>query len=510
MQKFYMPSDVREADSIAAERLGVPSVVLMENAARAAADAALSMSGGRGPFAVLAGHGNNGGDGFAAARHLMLRGHGVTVIKTAADDKYKGDAAVNLGVIRKLECAELVIKDASRLDDGEISAILGGAAVIVDALLGTGASGAPRGEIARLIRLTDGYENILSLDIPSGADPDEGGCAVPCVRASATVTFLAPKKGMAFSPALEACGKITTADIGVPAALVLPENPALTIYCEKDIRGMLPPVMRSIHKTERGSLLICAGSAAYRGAPLLAALGALRAGAGLVYLAVPDFIASEVSAALPEAVILPLPTDGGAVDAAAAAPMIAEWMPKCGAAAIGPGMGRGEEAGALFSWFWENWRAPLLIDADMLYFFARELDGLEERDDALLTPHGGEAARILGLSAAEVEASREASARLLTRKAGFALLKGRNTLIASASGELRMIGAGSPALAVPGSGDVLSGVIGALMASGLPVMDAAAAGALAHGAAGERLEERNGLRGTLAREIADEITQILR
>ena len=129
--------------------------------------------------------------------------------------------------------------------------------------------------------------------------------------------------------------------------------------------------------------------------------------------------------------------------------MIAEWMPRCGAAAIGPGMGRGEEAGELFSWFWNNWRAPLLIDADMLYFFARNLDELKERDNVLLTPHGGEAARILGVSAAEVGASREKSARALTRKAGQALLKGRNTLIASSSGELRMIAAGSPALAVP-------------------------------------------------------------
>ena len=191
-----------------------------------------------------------------------------------------------------------------------------------------------------------------------------------------------------------------------------------------------------------------------------------------------------------QAVILPLPACGGAVTAEKAEAMIAEWMPRCGAAAIGPGMGRGEEAGELFSWFWNNWRAPLLVDADMLYFFARDLDALEERDNVLLTPHGGEAARILGVSAAEVGASREKSARALTKKAGYALLKGRNTLIASSSGELRMIAAGSSALAVPGSGDVLSGVAGALMASGLSVMDAATAAALAHGAAGERLAER--------------------
>ena len=505
-----MPSDVRAADGTAAERYKVPSVVLMENAARAAADAAEAMARGDGPFVILAGHGNNGGDGFAAARHLILRGRRVTVLKTAEDGRYKNDAAVNLRIIRELEGAELRIADSSSLDDREVKELLGGAAVVLDALLGTGTTGAPRGEAGRLITLSARCENILALDIPSGIDPEDGACYEPCVRAAATVTFLAPKKGMAFSPALEACGRIITAAIGVPASKVLPQTPALSLYCEEDIKNMLPPLSRSIHKTERGSLLICAGSAAYRGAPLLAALGALRAGAGLVYLAVPEFMASEISAALPEAVILPLPARGGAVAAEEAEALIAEWMPRCGAAAIGPGVGRGEEAGALFSWFWNNWRAPLLIDADMLYFFARDLGKLEERADVLLTPHGGEAARILGVSAAEVGASREKSARALTKKAGYALLKGRNTLIASSSGELRMIAAGSPALAVPGSGDVLSGVAGALMASGLSVMDAATAAALAHGAAGERLEKKNGVRGTLAREIADEIPQLLR
>ena len=282
-----MPSDVRAADGTAAERYKVPSVVLMENAARAAADAAEAMARGDGQFVILAGHGNNGGDGFAAARHLMLRGHCVTVLKTAEDDRYKNDAAVNLRIIRELEGAELRIADSPSLDDREVKELLGGAAVVLDALLGTGTTGAPRGEAGRLIKLSAGCENILALDIPSGIDPESGACYEPCVHAAATVTFLAPKKGMAFSPALEACGRIITADIGVLASKVLPQTPALSLYCEEDIKNMLPSLSRSIHKTERGSLLICAGSAAYRGAPLLAALGALRAGAGLVYHAVP-------------------------------------------------------------------------------------------------------------------------------------------------------------------------------------------------------------------------------
>ncbi len=504
-----MPSDVRSADMLAAERYMMPSIVLMENAGRAAADAAESLARGDGLFLILAGHGNNGGDGFAAARHLMLRGHDVVVIKTASDESYKGDAAANLKIIRALEGAALKIADSRSLADGEIALLCEKAAVAADALLGTGTTGAPRGEAARLIKLSSRMSNILAIDIPSGIDPESGECFEPCVRAAATVTLLAPKKGMAFSPALEACGKITTADIGVPAANVLPERPALSLCDESDIKKILPPVPGAIHKNARGSLLICAGSAAYRGAPLLAALGALRAGAGLVYLAVPDFMASEISASLPEAVILPLPSRCGAVVAGEAEKMIAEWAPKCRAAAIGPGMGRVEEAGALFEWFWENWREPLLIDADMLYFFAAARERLESRGDVLLTPHAGEAARILGVSPSQINASREKSARALTDKCGCALLKGRRTLIASSSGELRMISAGSPSLATAGSGDVLSGAAGALMAAGLPLTEAATAAALAHGAAGERLEKKKGPRGTLAREIADEIPYLL-
>ncbi|MDO5116843.1 MAG: NAD(P)H-hydrate dehydratase [Synergistaceae bacterium] len=508
MESFYHSSDVREADRIAERRFGIPSVVLMENAARGAADAAEGLAGCVGSCLVLAGGGNNGGDGFAAARHLLLRGWNVTVVKTHSDEDYKGDAALNLAILRALAGERLAVAESGGLDDSVLKKYICEAAVVIDALLGTGTKGAPRGEAARLISLTEGAENVLSLDIPSGIDPDGGGLYSPSVRASATVTFLAPKRGMAFSPALESCGRRIAADIGAPAEALLPEEPALVLYEKEDIRALLPPLSRDIHKTERGGLLICAGSEVYRGAPLLTALGALRAGAGLVFLAVPDFIAANVSAALPEAIVLPLATRNGAIDAEAASALISSWLPRCGAAVIGPGMGRGAEAGELFLRFWKNCRIPLLIDADMLYFFAERLSELPERNDVLLTPHGGEAARILRTSAAAVNSARADSAERLKERAGFALLKGRNTLIAS-DGPLRMIGAGSPALAVPGSGDVLSGVIGALMASGIPIADAATAGALAHGAAGEALEDKKGLRGALAREIADEIPSFL-
>ncbi len=508
MQKYYFPADIRRADVIASEERSVPSVVLMENASKNASDEAFAMAEGNAPFVLLAGVGNNGGDAFAAARHLLIKGADVVVLKCAADEKYKGDAAVNLSVLRRIGCGRLRLLDTADMTDDEIAKLLDCAACIIDGLLGTGTSGAPRKEPARIISLLTGRNNILSLDIPSGTDPESGAVYEPCVKASATVTFLAPKFGMAFEPARSACGRISTADIGVPPYAVLPEEPAVTLLSREDMKAFMPALPRDIHKTERGNVLIIAGSSEYRGAPLLSARGALRAGAGLVFLAVPEFIAPFASEKLPEAIVIPLPVKDGEISVQEAKDMLSKAMEKCSAVAAGPGCGRSASVEELFVWLWQSCRLPMLLDADMLWFFARRKDTLAPRSDVLLTPHSAEAGRILGITASEVDMNRAASARALAEKTGSALLKGRNTLVFSNNG-LMMINAGSPALAVPGSGDVLSGVIAAFIASGKSVADAAAAGALAHALAGEALEEKYGTRGALASEIADEIPALL-
>lgn len=510
MKNFYMPADIREADNIAAAKYGVPSVVLMENAAKNAARAAVELAGDpKDRFVILAGRGNNGGDGFAAARHLLIGGAAVTVLKSDADEVYKNDAAVNLAILRRFDGERLRIFDTPELTDSEISSLIGGARCVIEGLLGTGTSGAPRKEPARLMRLLEGCKNVLALDIPSGIDPESGGVYEPCIRAAETVTFLAPKYGMAFCPAADCCGRIITADIGVPPEAILPERPKMSLYESGDLHRMLPEISRNIHKTERGNLLVYAGSGSYRGAPLLTVRGALRAGAGLVFAAVPDFIAPHISAELPEAIVLPLATRNGEVEGTSASAVISEWLPKCAALVAGPGCGRSEGVEELFLWLWKNCRLPLLLDADMLWFYGRNLSELAPRADVLLTPHSAEAGRILGLTPAEVDSKRAECVLSLTAKTGQALLKGRNTLVAS-SEELRMIAAGSPSLAVPGSGDVLSGIIGAFIAAGIPIADAATAGALAHGLAGEALEARLGVRGALAGEIADEIPAVLK
>lgn len=282
------------------------------------------------------------------------------------------------------------------------------------------------------------------------------------------------------------------------------EKTGVAYYDADNLPALLKPVPRDTHKGDRGGVLIFGGSQSYRGAPVLAALGALRAGAGYVVLAVPDFMVDAASVSVPEAVFAPLASSGGVIEEAAVRKVLGQWADKCGCAVFGPGIGRDESLRAVTGLVWNEWEKPLLLDADALFFFSSLRHGLRGRDNAIITPHSGEAGAILGISAAEVNSRRLAAAQKLTDKAGVALLKGMGTIVVSKD-EKRIIKEGSPALAVPGSGDVLSGAIGAFLASGAAPIDAATAGALLHAIAGSRLEAKKGARGILAREIADEL-----
>lgn len=286
----------------------------------------------------------------------------------------------------------------------------------------------------------------------------------------------------------------------------MPFNEQLNVSCyyRNDIRKLLKPLPRDIHKGNRGGVLIFGGSWHYRGAPILAALGALRAGAGLVVLAIPDFMVEAASIVVPEAIFVPIYTKNNIIEMDTVGCCIAEWTKRCDSVVFGPGIGRNESLEMATEWFWHNWDKPLLLDADALYFFSLLNTKLPARSDVVITPHCGEAAAILGLTASEVNSERIASAEKLTKKAGTAILKGKNTIVAGA-GRLSVINEGSPALAVPGSGDVLAGAVGALLALKIPPYDAALAGALLHATAGSHIEEKKGLRGILAREIADEL-----
>ncbi|MDR1482279.1 MAG: NAD(P)H-hydrate dehydratase [Synergistaceae bacterium] len=501
MRRFYPISSIKDADRVSVEDLAIPSRVLMENAGRGAADAIAGRYPDAKNFLILCGSGNNGGDGFVVARHLMIYGLSATVVSTRDIGAYNPDArsaaiaAANLGVV--------IISSEERSDD-DISELINIADVVVDALLGVGSSGEPRGEARRLMSMIEETSRIVSLDIPSGVDPDTGEAAKNAVRAEMTVTFLAEKRCMAVTPGAFHCGDVKIAQIGVPADRVLSETDVTAGFDRLSIPSLIPSVPDDAHKGTRGGLLVIGGSANFRGAPVLAARAALRAGGGLVFLAIPDFQVEGANALLPEAIFLPLPSKDGSIRFKGSDKIIEPWYERCDAVVLGPGLGRSRECERLTAYVHREWNMPLLLDADALYHLA----GLEKalypsayRKNMLITPHVGEASRLLGNSAKNVSKRRLASCEELVIKFGATLLKGPRTLIASES-ERRVILEGGPFLAVPGSGDVLSGLIGAFMAMGMPILDAATLGALVHAEAGRMCGKLNGI---LAREIADNI-----
>lgn len=509
MIRYYDPEDIRQADVLAVTKFGFSSLRLMDNAGTNAAREVLKNYPEALSFLIFAGPGSNGGDGFVAARFLLEKGLKVTLILSTYREKYSGDARASLDALIELKDPNCSIKCSLDLSDSEIYDETVRADCLIDALLGTGSKGAPRNEISRLIRFCNKNGAVVSFDIPSGIDPFTGNIYDPCVMADLTVTFLAAKKGMCCYPASAACGTVKTADIGISPDKALEDKPYISSFDRNDISLLLPPVKIDTHKGQKGGLLILGGSAHYRGAPLLAGLGALRSGAGLVVLALPDFMVDSASLFLPEAIFLPLRTKGEMIVPECIPEAISIWEKRCGAAVIGPGLGRNEGSGSVVSWFWNNWDKPLLADGDALYYLQIAKNRPLFRKETLITPHCGEAASILGTSPEEINSDRISSVTAMSEISETVLLKGLDTLVCTKGGNVTIIKEGSPALAVPGSGDVLSGAVGALMASGIRVCDATLIGAAAHGAAGSLLEKKYGSRGALAREIADALPYTL-
>ncbi|MDR1132603.1 MAG: NAD(P)H-hydrate dehydratase, partial [Synergistaceae bacterium] len=423
----------------------------------------------------------------------------VEIISVRETSEYAGEAL--FAAIAAERCG-IKISRSSGMDDARITASLE-ASVVVDALLGVGARGEPRGEVKRLIELSAGRARAVSLDVPSGVDTDTGETGAVSFRAELTISFLALKPAHAIAPGALACGETVTAGIGVKPALALNAEPELIGYDSSDIPAMFPRRGLDIHKGSRGSLLVVGGSSNFRGAPVLSSLTALKAGCGLVALAAPESVIASAASLIPEAIFIPLPEEDGHVRFAGFEEALFPFADKFDALVLGPGLGLSDDALRASRFLYGAWSKPMLIDADAL-----KAGYGTRRADAVATPHAGEASFILGASPAEVERQRLRSCRKLAGKFGVALLKGPRTLISDGS-KTRVVLEGGNELAVPGSGDVLSGTVGAFLAAGLEPFDAATLGAVVHGAAGRRLAASGGANGALARDIAGEIREVV-
>ena len=477
--KLYTAQEMSRADERAQE-LGIPGGVLMERAGAGMAHVALQLYAPRQAL-VVAGGGNNGGDGFVVARELHRAGVEVAVLPTK--DGYEGDPGTNFEILRNLGVRFV------NLD--ELEAELEQADLVIDALLGTGFSGEVREKEARLIeRMNESPTPILAIDVPSGVDGATGEVQGAAVRADVTVCAYAAKVGCVISPGREHAGEVIAVDIGIPPEADV--EPALVWTDADSLRGRLPRSVEPAHKYSVGALLVVAGSRHTTGAPVMVVRAAERTGCGIVFLATSESAAPAIDLELTEALIHGVSQDGEGYVTSQALDQILQLSERTSALAVGPGMGTREEGRRLVEGILKEVESPVLLDADALTNLVGT-GALSKRDaPTVITPHAGELGRLLGAGAKEVSARRLRSAQSAAEEHGCCvLLKGSDTLIAC-GGKIAVNSTGNVALATAGTGDILSGVIGALLSRGMDVYEAAQVGAWAHGRAAELWLEETG------------------
>ncbi len=505
LEPIYRSDEMRAVDEWAIETAGVPSMELMELAGAAVARAALEPAPD-GPIVVVCGKGNNGGDGLVAARLLREQGDrlgekAVEVILLGTPDELTPDARANL---------ERLPGAPPRGLDTEL---IGRAGVIVDALLGTGAVDAPRGELETAVeamRVRAPAARMIAVDIPTGINAASGETPGAVAPADLTIALHCAKRGHYIGPGAFLCGEVRVADIGIPpeaerGAGVTPGTGTIG----PGVLSEIPSRNDVSDKFTSGVLAVAGGSTGLTGAPCMAAMAAQRTGAGYVTAFVPASLNLIFESRLLEVISVPLPDRGGAL-LSEGVETLAQRSERVDACVLGPGIGRSDGAAAFVRAAAQRLDCPLLLDADGLWPFSGDLDALRREAPTVITPHTAELARLLGRSTEEVAEHRMAAALKAAQQSGaVVVLKGADTLVAVPAGALAVNTLRAPALATAGTGDVLSGVIGALMAKGLDPFAAACAGVYAHALAGREAAERNGVDQVIASDVITALPSVL-
>ncbi len=475
---------MRATDSWAIEQRAVSGLDLMERAGAGVARAVEELAPD-GPVTVVCGKGNNGGDGLVAARLLREAGRHVTVVCVASPQDLAGDARTNL---QRLPGEQPVVLDDAAATDALATAD----SVLVDALLGTGFQGEPRGSLAAAIdAINVTGAPVVSVDVPSGVDASTGVVRGVAVRASITVTFHAAKPGLWIRPGKGLAGEVQTLDIGIPRGA---PTTAWAGLITARVLDLLPRRQTSSTKFTSGHVLVAGGSRGLVGAPRMAAEASMRTGAGYVTACLPASVQDIVAAGgTPELMTRGMPEADGAHTVAGASEVL-EASSRAGALALGPGLGRRPGAIEFARTLAREADLPTVLDADGLNAHAGRLEDLAaRRSPTVLTPHAGELGRLLDIDSSEVERERLEHVRgAAARASAVVVLKGDDTLIAEPGGTVAVSAGASPALATAGTGDVLTGVIAALLAQGLDGFTAAAAGVFVHARAGREAARRVG------------------
>ncbi|MCL2227634.1 MAG: NAD(P)H-hydrate dehydratase [Oscillospiraceae bacterium] len=485
--KLTNSAQMREMDSYVIEDLNVPGVYLMGNAAEHIATAALERLGPNGNVAVFCGVGNNGGDGVGAAAYLVSKGVHVRVFVIGDVEKFSHDSRE---MCRRLDFAEGALEAFSQAQDYDLEEYVHSCGIIIDALFGIGLNSELYGDALSAVRLINSTQAfVISADIASGVCADTGAIMGDAVRADTTITFSLAKPGHFIEPGCTHCGELRVCDIGIPQDIV--DGAISPVFAVTAEQVSLPRRRADAHKGNHGRCLIASGSVGYTGAPALAARAASKMGAGLVYLGVPEPIYDIMAVKLDEEMPFPLPASGDGRFAANAAGELVRRANECDVLLLGPGLGRSPEITELVISVIRLAKTPIVLDADGINAIAGNPDILQQSAGPLiLTPHPGEYLRLGGdLTSGD----RLYSAREFAHRHGCVLvLKGHRTITALPDGTAYINTTGGPALAKGGSGDVLAGMIAALIGQSLPLKEAVTAAVYLHGLAGDMCAEKLG------------------
>lgn len=501
--KLATTAQMREIDKIAIEQYQLPGVVLMENAGSAVAREVDRLLVGLGDkkICVFAGLGNNGGDGFVAARYLVNGGAKVKVFLVGERASIKGDAQIHANVLSHMGVDIMEVTGERDWDKVRIAVTFSDC--LIDALVGTGFHGEMSEALALIVDVINrSGKKVVAVDIPSGVNADNGQIQGIAIKAHLTVTFGLPKPGLLLYPGAYQAGEVLADGIGIPLPLLTTAPVQQMTITAGLVRRLLPKRRPDSHKGLNGHVGVIAGSHGYTGAAVLCATGALRSGSGLVTLAVANSLRGIMEAKTTEVMTRTLPELAGGAIGLKSVPYVEELANHWDVIALGPGMGRHSETQAAIREIIRNAEKPLVIDADGINALAGHMDVIHQADAmVILTPHPGEMGQLTGLSALQVNQDRIGIARRTAHQWGsIIVLKGAPTVVAFPDGDVYINTTGNAGMATGGTGDVLTGVIAALIAQGLSSHDAALTGVYIHGLAGDIVAQA-GLVGLIAGDL---------
>lgn len=506
--KIPSPDEIKNIDILALKKYNIPGIILMENAGRSANKAIIDYFGDleNKKIVIFAGHGNNGGDGLCLARHLnLISNANVKIFLLSTPDKFKNEAKANLDILQK---SGFDITVLTKNNISTVNKILRDCDLIIDAIFGIGFKGIMLDFHQKVIKsINKYYKKIISLDIPSGINSKTGQIETIAVKANLTITMELPKPGLFMPPAIDFTGKLEIVKLGYPPALLNNTKILVNLLEEKDIQPLIPSWPVSTHKGSRGKILIIAGSRNYIGAPLLAAQAALKSGAGLVELAVPESLYGSLSKRVTEVILHPMPETKNRSFALSSLENILKLAETKDAVLLGPGMSQDKETTKLINILIKKINKPLVIDADGLNALSENISVLRKRKHTtLLTPHPGEMSRLLKTTSQNVQANR------LTLSHNFAIkyhiylvLKGAYSIISLPNGEQFINPTGNPGMAQAGMGDVLAGMAVSFLGQKLSPADALKLACFLHGKTGDLLAKKKGTAGFTAKEISNSI-----